>query len=109
MESSRQEYWSGKPFPSPRDLPNPGTAPGSPALQVDSYHLNHQGSNLSCRFGKPMTKLEIRQQYCVALQGSLQTREEKFFSSPSFNAIWNVNQMVRTPAVFLYHEDKSVS
>ena len=56
-----------------------------------------------------MTKLEIRQQYCVALQGSLQTREEKFFSSPSFNAIWNVNQMVRTPAVFLYHEDKSVS
>ena len=29
---SRQEYWSGLPFPSPGDLPNPGTEPGSPAL-----------------------------------------------------------------------------
>ena len=33
---SRQEYWSGLPFPSPGDLPNPGIEPGSPALQADS-------------------------------------------------------------------------
>ena len=33
---SRQEYWSGLPFTSPGDLPNPGTEPRSPALQVDS-------------------------------------------------------------------------
>ena len=32
MGSSRQEYWSGLPFPSPTDLPNPGVEPGSPAL-----------------------------------------------------------------------------
>ena len=32
----RQEYWSGLPFPSPGNLPNPGIKPGSPALQVDS-------------------------------------------------------------------------
>ena len=32
MGFSRQEYWSGLPFPSPRDLPNPGIEPGSPAL-----------------------------------------------------------------------------
>ena len=31
-----QEYWSGKPIPSPGDLPDPGIEPGSPALQVDS-------------------------------------------------------------------------
>ena len=31
MGFSRQEYWSGLPFPSPEDLPNPGTEPGSPA------------------------------------------------------------------------------
>ena len=31
-----QEYWSGRPIPSPADLPNPGIEPGSPALQVDS-------------------------------------------------------------------------
>ena len=32
IESSRQEYWSGFPFPSPGDLSNPGIKPGSPAL-----------------------------------------------------------------------------
>ena len=32
----RQEYWSGLPFPSPGDLPNPGIEPASPALQVVS-------------------------------------------------------------------------
>ena len=36
MEFSRQEYWSGLPFPSPGDLPNPGIRPRSPALQTDS-------------------------------------------------------------------------
>ena len=36
MEFSRQEYWSGLPFPSPGDLPDPGIEPGSPALQADS-------------------------------------------------------------------------
>ena len=36
MEFSRQEYWSGLPFPSPGDLPNPGLKPRSPALQADS-------------------------------------------------------------------------
>ena len=33
---SRQEYWSGLPFPSPGNLLDPGFKPGSPALQVDS-------------------------------------------------------------------------
>ena len=36
MEFSRPEYWSGLPFPSPEDLPNPGIEPRSPALQEDS-------------------------------------------------------------------------
>ena len=36
MGFSRQEYWSGLPFPSPGDLPNPGIKPRSPALQVDA-------------------------------------------------------------------------
>ena len=41
---SRQEYWSGLPFPSPGDLPDLGIKPTSPALQVDSLPLSHQGS-----------------------------------------------------------------
>ena len=36
MGFSRQEYWSGLPFPSPGDLPNPGIEPGSPTLQADT-------------------------------------------------------------------------
>ena len=36
MGLSRQEYWSGLPFPPPGDLPNPGIEPGTPALQADS-------------------------------------------------------------------------
>ena len=36
MEFSRQEYWSGLPFPSPGDLPDPGIEAGSPALQADT-------------------------------------------------------------------------
>ena len=35
MRFPRQEYWSGFPFPFPGDLPNPGTEPGSSALQAD--------------------------------------------------------------------------
>jgi len=34
MGFSRQEYWSGLPFPSPGDLPDPGIEPRSPALQA---------------------------------------------------------------------------
>ena len=36
MEFSRQEYWSGLPFPIPRDLQDPGIGPRFPALQADS-------------------------------------------------------------------------
>ena len=36
MGFSRQEYWSGLPFPSPGDLPDPGIEPRSPALEADA-------------------------------------------------------------------------
>ena len=36
MGFSRQEYWSGLPFPSPADLPDPGIEPGTPAFQADA-------------------------------------------------------------------------
>ena len=47
MGFSRQEYWSGLPFPAPGDLPHPGTelvSPESPALQVDSLPPSDWGS-----------------------------------------------------------------
>ena len=43
MGFSRQEYWSGLPFPSPWDLPNPGIEPGSPALQADALSSEPPG------------------------------------------------------------------
>ena len=43
MGFSRQEYWSGLPFPSPGDLPNPGIEPRSPACKHILYLLSHQG------------------------------------------------------------------
>ena len=44
MEFSRPEYWSGQPFPSPGDLPNPGIKAKSPALQADSLPAEQQRS-----------------------------------------------------------------
>ena len=44
MEFSRQEYWSGLPFSSPGDLPNPGMEPRSLALQIDSLSSEPPGS-----------------------------------------------------------------
>ena len=46
MEFSRQEYWSGLPFPSPEDLPDSRIEPWSHALQADSLLLELQGSPL---------------------------------------------------------------
>ena len=44
MEFSRQEYWSGLPFPSPGDLLDPGIEPGSPALQADALPSEPPGN-----------------------------------------------------------------
>ena len=43
LEFSRLEYWSGQPFPSPGDLPNPEIQPRSPALQADPLLAEPQG------------------------------------------------------------------
>ena len=46
MGFSRQEYWSGLPFPPPGDLPDPGIKPGSPVLQADSLSTKPPGKLL---------------------------------------------------------------
>ena len=50
MRFSRKEYWSGLPFPSPGDLPDPGIEPRSPALQADALTSEPPGKPrmLSC-------------------------------------------------------------
>ena len=49
MKFSRQEYWSGLPFPSPGDLPNPGIEPRSPVLQADSLPIELQGKPIKLK------------------------------------------------------------
>ena len=55
MGFSRQEYWSGLPFPSPGDLPDPGIEPGSPALQIDSLPSEPAGSGMGSNTNIRMT------------------------------------------------------
>ena len=61
MEFSRQEYWSGLPFPSPGDLPDPGIEPGLPHCRQTLYRLSHQrspgGLNLDLMLVKSKEKL----------------------------------------------------
>ena len=45
MEFSRQEYWSGLPFPPPEDLPDPGIEPTSSALKADSLFTEPPGTS----------------------------------------------------------------
>ena len=56
MEFSKQEYWSGLPFPSPGDLPNPGIESRSPTLQADSLLTEPPGNPLNA-LGVPLNSL----------------------------------------------------
>ena len=61
MEFSKQEYWSGVPFPSTGDIPDPGIEPESPALQADSLPSEPPGKSLG-----PAT---IFAEYLISLVG----------------------------------------
>ena len=51
MGFPRQEYWSGLPFPSPGDLPDPEIEPRSPALQADALTSKPRGKPTHCLGG----------------------------------------------------------
>ena len=72
MGFSRQDYWSGLPFPSPGDLPNAGIEPGSPALQTDALPSEplgkpHEQNNLVQL--RPVSMLSLFLEYLVAKLG----------------------------------------
>ena len=52
MEFSRQDYWSGEPFPFPGDFSVPGIELWSPTLQMSPYHLSQQGSPYTTWLGR---------------------------------------------------------
>ena len=59
MEFTRQEYWSGLPFPSPEDLPDPGVEPRSPALQADTLTSEPPGKQKEIRPTKTRQEDEV--------------------------------------------------
>ena len=77
-EFSRQEYYSGLPFPSPGDLPDPGIKSRCPALQADSLLLSHQGSPLRYLvFFNSQSPFDI-QTTCPLLQTYIQPPQSSF-------------------------------
>ena len=62
MGFSRQEYWSGLPFPSPGDLPDPGiksVSPASPELQVNAFPIVLSGKILQNIEGKSFDVMRV--------------------------------------------------
>ena len=59
MKFSRPEYWSGWPFPSPGDLPNPEIEPRSPTLQMDFLPAEPEGKPKNTRVGSQFLLQQI--------------------------------------------------
>ena len=59
MDFSRQEYWSGLPFPSPEDLSDPGIKPRSLALQADSLPSEPTRSEVDCQGNSPIVFVDV--------------------------------------------------
>ena len=72
MEFSREEYWSGLPFPSPGDLPDPGIEHRSPALRVNSLPSEPPGKPEATCFNLVANKNKQRQE--ATLEGNADAR-----------------------------------
>ena len=81
MEFSRQEYWSGLPFPSPGDLPNPEMKPASPALLADFLTLSH--------LGNPIYIIWFRH---ISLEGMMLKLKLRYFG----HLMWRVDSLEKT-------------
>ena len=85
---SKQEYWSGLPFPSPGDLPNPGIEPGFPAFQADALTSEPPGKP------HPKKKKIIKKEFCLKTDFWLKNIEKiaaKQFNCKQFNCGWLVS------------------
>ena len=94
MGFSRQEYWSGLPFPFPGDLPNPGIKPGSPALQTDPLPSKPLGnpylSIVRTIYDKPTANIILNSENMKAFLLRLGTRRGCLLSPLLFNIVLEV-------------------
>ena len=91
MEFSRSEYWSGYPFPSPGDLPNPGTEPRSPTLPEDSLPDEPQGKPTSSLLAIINCSLYLRKCYRIMGEKShpKAIRHLSAITSADFLSVWS--------------------
>ena len=99
MEFSRQEYWSGWPFPSPEDLPDPGIEPEFHALQADSLPFELQGSSLDdwsldlfyLAWGQDCRVTRRGAALCEEIPEASQPHSQKLLSSGEFHHhLWEI-------------------
>ena len=90
MGLSRQEYWSGLPFPSPGDLPNPEIEPGSPELEADSLPTELSGKK---RTGLLYTMDPTRELICCGNQENSCEMTVSIVSNALFDMEWDVKQI----------------
>ena len=87
MGFSRQEYWSGLPFPSPGDLPDPGIKPRSPALQTDALPSDPP---VKAIYDKPAKNIILNGEKLKAFPLRSGTRQVYPLSSLLFNIVLEV-------------------
>ena len=94
-EFSRPEYWSGEPFPSPGDFPNPGIKLRSPALHVDSSPAEPQGKPKNTGVGR-----------LFLLQQIFPTQESNW---DLLNCMWILYQLSYQGSYSIIYESESCS
>ena len=94
MGFSRQEYWTGQPFPSRGDLPDPGFEPRSLTMQQILHHLSHQGSSNKLSHGAQGQKMQAGLPQLKIVTGML--LEQSCQKSLSFASLMPHN-------LYLYH------
>ena len=106
VDFSRQAYWMGMPCPPSRDLPHPGIeplSPVSPALQVDSLLLSHQGSpDISTHTPPPNSSYislsRIQYLYRVLFLGKIYKHEAHTSCGP-LSELWQIHNSITQPLV----------
>ena len=114
MGFSRQEYWSGLPFPSPGDLPNPGLEPGSPALYTDALPSEPPGKSLNVNGLNAPTKKQrlaewIQKQdpcICCLQENHFKTRDTYRLKVKGWKKIFHVNGDQKKAGLAILISDK---
>ena len=112
MEFSSQDYWSGLPFPSPGDLPNPGIEPRSPALQTGALPSEPRNNKTISWFATPWTVAYqappsmglSRQEYWSGLPFPSPMHESEKWKWSRFSRVW----LLATPWTAAYQAPPSM-